>query len=180
MPHSDADLTRATGSAGAQGGLSQARCPVKDIAHTSQHLIEALQAAEDEKEKKHDQSDREAVYQVLAAERRYDALWELISYKKEQAATTLALSAGGAAHQIAVASELIERIWETTPERSENAEAYRIARDAHGLLNWCLYSVLNVLLSLESEPQDRLAIEFYMAKDGSPFALTATDQQEVA
>lgn len=153
------------------------KCPVKDIAETVQLLVEALYAAEDEKEKKHDPNDYDAARRVIQAEHRYDALWDLIHYKKEHAAVLQAHSPGGAAHQIAIASELVDRLKECAPDQSVNQEDYCRAKEVHRLLQWTLNSVLNVLLSLEPTPREKLGIEYYMAAQYSPFVRTAIQQE---
>lgn len=156
---------------------SRPACPVQDIAETVQLLVEALYKAEDEKSADHDAADHEALRKVTQAEHRYDALWDLLGYKKEQAACTQALSAGGAAHQIAIASELIDRMRECAPEEALNREDYYRAKECHRLLQWTLYSVLNVLLSLEPTPREKLGIEYYMAAEHSPFVRTAVERE---
>lgn len=153
------------------------KCPVKDIAETVQLLVDALYAAENEKTEKHAPNDMEAACKVIQAEHRYDALSDLISYKKDQAACMQASSPGGAAHQIAIATELVERLWECAPERSENREEHFRAKEAHRLLQWTLNSVMNVLLSLESTPREKLGIEYYMQAEFSPFVRTALQQE---
>ncbi len=106
-------------------------CPVKNIAETVQLLVEALYAAEVEKEKNAGANDIEASIKINQAEHRYDALWDLISYKKDQAACMQAVSAGGAAHQVAIASLLVEVLWECAPEQTENRDNHWKAKEAH-------------------------------------------------
>ena len=154
-----------------------ANCPVKDIAETVQHLIDALYAAEQEKTEKHTPNDMTAARKVIQAEYRYDALSDLISYKKDQAACMQATSPGGAAHQVAIASLLVEELLECAPEMSEDREDHFRAKEAHRLLQWTMNSILNVLLSLEPTPREKLGIEYYMAAEYSPFVRTALVQE---
>ena len=88
-----------------------------------------------------------------------------------------ATSPGGAAHQVAIASLLVEELWECAPEMSEDREDHFRAKEAHRLLQWTMNSILNVLLSLEPTPREKLGIEYYMAAEYSPFVRTALVQE---
>lgn len=156
-----------------------APCPVKVIAETVELLIAAMDAADEEKALCRGSADIETRTKGLQAGHRSDALWELIHYKKEQAAVLQATSAGGAAHQVAIASELVGRIDECLPDvgKSLSADDHRRAQECHRLLQWTLYSILNVLISLEATPREKLGIEYYMAADISPFVRTALQQE---
>lgn len=148
-------------------------CPVKDLALTVQHFVNAHAAADKASVAAYQNKSHDGLVEHTQLCARRSALHELIAAKRDHAVTTQARSPEGALHQIAIVSLYIDRLWDLTPRQEENSEAFFEAKHARDMTEWGLYSAATVLERLSAEPRDRLAVEYYLPSSGSPFSRTS-------
>lgn len=149
-------------------------CPVKDLAITVQHLMDAHKATDLAiiGRNKANPSHEEMVSKNQL-QQRFDALTDLIASKRDHALTMTALSADGALHQVALTSFYAAELAEFLPDYADDAAGWRRSRHLLRMMDFGLYSVAAVLERLSVEPRTHLAVENYMPMRLSPLAASA-------